>query len=266
VTSARWVFLAAIHGIIDGVVAFYLPGGVPIYAFALMLGAAAALGLAWVAWEAPPKQTFPRLDAGLSTLAGGLVGGRAAYVALHWGYFQNHSIEIPQVYLGGLAWPGALAGTALGLALYAGIAHQGIGKLADALLPLGLVLLVAACLACWMNGCAYGLAIEGWWALPVQDEWGDWERRVPVQLLGALLALVIYWLVERLRPTLPVPGQAAILAGLLFSLVMFALSWLRADPTPILGGLRLEAWSSLAFAALTGLALLVCWLRHTHPK
>lgn len=256
-----------IHGIIEGVVAFYLLGGVPVYAFALILGVAAALGLAWVAWDAPSKQVISRLDAGLCALAGGLVGARVAYVAVHWGYFQDHSNEIPQIYLGGLAWPGALAGSVIGLAVYAGIARQSAGRLADALLPLGLLLVVAVWLVCWLDGCAYGMAVDGWWALPAQDEWGVWQRRVPVQLLGALMAVGTYWLVDRFRPRLSVPGQTSMLAVLIYSLGMFALSWLRADPAPLVGALRLEAWASLFFAGFAGSALVFAWARrrvHVH--
>jgi hypothetical protein len=43
---------------------------------------------------------------------------------------------------------------------------------------------------------------------------------------------------------------------LLFSLMMFTLSWLRQDPAPLFGGLRLEAWAALIFAGLFGVALL----------
>ncbi len=226
-------------------VAFYLPGGVPVYAFALIMGAAASLGLAWAAYSAPRKQVISVLDAGLCALAGGLVGGRLAYVAASWGYFQSQGPKMVEIYLGGLAWPGALAGGLLGLAIYAGIAHQRTGVLANSLLPLGGTMAMAAWLACWLDGCAYGISANAWWALPARDEWGVWGRRAPVQLLGALATLAIYWLVDRLRPRLPVPGQAALLALLLFSLEMFAVSWLRADPVPLIGTLRMEAWFAL---------------------
>ena len=242
-------------------VAFYLPGGVPIYAFALILGAAASLGLAWVAWGASRRQLIPGLNAGLSALVGGILGGRLAYTSASWGYFHNHGLETIQIYLGGLAWPGALVGALLGLAIYAGLAQQRTGALADLLLPLGALVAVAAWLVCWLDGCAYGISASTWWALPARDEWGVWGRRVPVQLLGALLTLAIYWLVERLRPRLPIPGQAALLALLLFSLEMFAISWLRADPAPLTGMLRTEAWFALIIAGLAGCVLLATWVK-----
>jgi phosphatidylglycerol:prolipoprotein diacylglycerol transferase len=249
------------HGIIDGVVAFYLPGGVAVYTFALILGAAASLGLAWTALEAPRRQVLPALNAGLCALAGGLAGARLAHVAAHWSYFQEHGLELVQIQQGGLAWPGALAGGLLGIAIYAGLSHQNSGALADLLIPLGTAVAVSAWMACWLDGCAYGAPASGWWGLPARDEWGEWGRRIPVQLLGALLSLGIYALVQRARAFMPVPGQAALLAVLLFSAGMFALSWLRYDPAPLAGLLRLEAWAALVFCAGAAGLWLATWLR-----
>ena len=237
-------------------VAFYLPGGVPIYTFALLLGGAASLGLAWAALNSRRKQVIPVLNAGLSALAGGIVGGWLAYEAANLGYFRTHGLEAAHIYSGGLAWPGTLAGGLLGLGLYAWLSGYPLGALADRLIPLGALVAASAWIACWLDGCAYGVVSRVWWALPAQDEWGVWEHRVPVQLIGALLTLGIAWFVEWLRPRLQFPGQAALLALLLFSLMMFALSWLRQDATPLAGGLRLEAWCARIFAGLFGGALL----------
>jgi phosphatidylglycerol:prolipoprotein diacylglycerol transferase len=243
------------------VIAFTLPGGASVYTFALLLGIAASLGLAWVALEAPRKQVVPALNAGLWALAGGLAGARLAHVAAHWSYFSERGIELVLIQRGGLAWPGALAGGLLAAVLYAGMSHQNPGALLDLLIPLGTAVAVGAWLACWLDGCAYGAPAAGWWGLPALDEWGEWGRRVPVQLIGALLTLGVYALVQRARAFLPAPGEATLLAVALFSTGMFALSWLRADPALLAGPLRLEAWAALAFAAAAVIGLLALWVR-----
>jgi phosphatidylglycerol:prolipoprotein diacylglycerol transferase len=243
-------------------IAFYLPGGVPVYAFSLILGLGAALGLLWVAWRAPAKMLIPRLDAGLLVLLGGLLGGRAVFVAIQWFYYQSHLLEILAIHRGGFSWAGALAGGLLALLLVAAFTRTPPGELADNLMPLLASLAVAAWLACWLDGCAYGPRTDQWWGLPAVNEWGQLYTRIPTQLLGAVLTLVLFWLLDWFHSRLearrqpPRPGIFALLDLLALSLLMFALSYLRVDYTVLLYGLRLEAWAALGFAALAGIALL----------
>lgn len=239
------------------VIAFHLPGGVPVYVFALLLGLGATAGLGWVAWQTPSEQTRRYVDAGLFVLLGSALGGRGAYVAVHWPYFQAHLWEIPQLHLGGLAWPGALAGWLLALVLFAILAREPLGTLADALLPLAGSITVSAWLGCWVDGCAYGSTIDSWWAIPARDEWGTLAPRGPVQLLGALLTLGIFWLLNRNWNWLHSPGLSANLGLLGLSLELFVLSFLRSDPAPFWHGLRLETWAALAFVAASVLPLLI---------
>jgi phosphatidylglycerol:prolipoprotein diacylglycerol transferase len=234
-------------------VAFYLPGDLPIYVFPLILGLGATLGLGWSAWRAPVGQAHRQVDAGLWALFGGLLGGRAAYAAFNWSYYRTHLEQVPAVYLGGLAWPGALAGSLLALALFAAAAHTSFGSLADGLLPLLVTLTVSAWLGCWLEGCAYGALADTWWGMPARDEWGAFASRWPVQFLGALLVLGAFLAIDLNRARLRVPGQAAVLGAFSLSLEMFALSFLRADPALSWLGLRLDAWSGLACALLCAL-------------
>ena len=170
-------------------------------------------------------------------------------------------MEAFQIYRGGSAWLGALLGGVLGLMLYAALTKQPVVYLADQLLPLGLTVAIAAWLACWLDGCAYGPESSAWWALPASDEWGLVNPRLPLAQIGALLCLAIIWLVDRLRSHLRVPGQAALLAMLLLSLEILMISLLRADPAPTWGALRLESWSAVGIALLTLLAYFAVGLR-----
>jgi prolipoprotein diacylglyceryltransferase len=242
------------------VIAFYLPGGYPVYLFSLLLGAGSALGLAWAAYQTQEKAVLNVLDAGLSVLAGAAVGSRAVYVGAHWGYFQGAVPEAFQIYRGGSAWLGALLGGVIGLVIYSALSKKSLGSLADQLLPLGLTLATAIWLACWLDGLAYGFESTSWWALPAGDEWGVVRSRLPLAQFGALVCLVIFWLVERLRSFFRVPGQATLLALLLLSLEMLLISILRADPAPTWGAVRLET-AAAAVAFTTLLAFYVVILR-----
>lgn len=254
-------------------IAFYLPGGVPIYAFSLILGLGATLGLLWVVWRAPGKQALRYLDAGLLALLGGLLGGRAVFVAGTWSYYQHHPAEVFAVHRGGFSWGGALAGGLLALAVVAALKHISLGQLADAMLPLLATLTVASWLGCWLGGCAYGPQTNRWFGFPVTNEWGQATLRVPTQLLGAVLTLALFWSLDWIRAILIArgkparPGVFALLGLLLLSLEMFALSYLRVDSSRMWNGFRLEAWAALGFAILAVLLLVISLLlSRNQPK
>ena len=210
-------------------IAFYLPGGVPVYAFTLVLALGAALGLLWVAWRTPDKEVLYTLDVGLLVLLGGLLGGRAAFVVSNWVYYQSHLLEIFAVHHGGYSWTGALAGGALALILVAAVKQASLGLLADAMLPLLATLTIAGWLGCWLDGCAYGPRTDQWWGFPAINEWGQTALRLPTQLLGAVFTLALFGLLDWSRAWLavrgrsPRPGTFACLGVLLLSLEMFAL-------------------------------------------
>jgi prolipoprotein diacylglyceryltransferase len=248
------------------VVAFNLFGQMPVYLYAIFLGVGASMGLLWVAWRVPEEKIRSYLDAGILALLGGLVGGRLLYIGVHWAYFRTVPTEIPQVFLGGLAWPGVLIGGTLALALYAGLKREPMGVFADALLPLVVALILAAWLASWFDGSAYGSVVDAWWALPSLDEWGLVASRLPVQIIGALLTLAIFWLVDANRSRYFFLGQAAVLAGALLTLVFFALSFLRIDPAPFWNGLRMDAWAALVFFVFASGIMLVEYLSKIFPE
>ena len=236
-------------------IAFTLPGGLPIYYFPLLLGIGSSLGLAWVATRARLRVVQSQLDAGLVALLAGFIGGRLAYTAVHWPYFRDHPVEIALMPLGGLAWPGAVLGALVGLLAFAALKRQPFLKLADTLLPLATTLAVSAWLACWLDGIAYGRLVDAWWVVPARDEWGAIAPRLPVQFMGATLTLGLFWLLDMRQPRNPLPGLMAMRWCLGFSLIMLGLSMLRADPAPTWLGLRLETWAAMIFLLIAGFAL-----------
>jgi len=253
------------------VVAFSLPGGFVIYAFSVLIGLGATTGLTWVAWKAPRREAIGQVNAGLWTLFGGLLGGRALYTGLNWDYFQSHLLESLQIFQGGISWAGALAGGMLALYLYARLARKSFGKLADAMQPLAATLVVSAWLGCWLDGYAYGPSVA-WGGLPARDEWGNLGLRFPTQLLGAMLTLSMYWALEQhkagflRRCGFDQPGRTASLALIGLSVQFFGLSFLMADPSGMWNGLQLNAWAALAFLVIGCLALMFSIIRDSQSK
>jgi hypothetical protein len=85
---------------------------------------------------------------------------------------------------------------------------------------------------------------------------------VPVQLMGATFSLVFIWLLDRASKRWLIPGLSASIGLFGLSAVVFGLSYLRADPTPIWQGLRLEAWGAIGvmiFSTLAVVVLLLGW-------
>ena len=201
--------------------------------YAVLVGLGAALGLWQVIQTALPALAARRARQGLVLLLGGLLGARLGYVLLHFAYYRQHLLEAPQLWLGGLYWPGALAGALLALPVIARASGERLVVLADGLTPLLPPFTILVWLACWTAGCAYGIHTQGaWWGLPAADETGVVARRLPLQVLAALtLALMTH---------------------------TFLFSLLRTDPTLRWLGLRADSWAALAFAlpALAGWLIL----------
>lgn len=228
--------------------------------FPLFLGAGAAFGLVLITWRENERRALTLLDDAIWTLLGSLLLGRAVFVALTWSYFQAHLLEAPAFWAGGISGPGALAGGVISVLILIRI-RKGKGSLLDELLPLAGSLAVFSWLACWAAGIAYGKPVQGWLGLPAKDEWGVMSSRLPVQLAGALLTLVLIYLIDRFRLKLPLPGQQGFagLAGL--GLVLALLSFYRGDPASFLAGLRLDAWAGFAFFTAGLAGFLVTWLK-----
>lgn len=245
-------------------IAFYLPGEVPVYAFALILGAGATLGLSWVAWR-NPKTRLSTVEAGTVALTAALVGARLVYAGAHWSLFRAAPLHVAQLYRGGLSWPGAAVGAVLGLALYARLARHPVLPLLDALLPLAAVITVSVWLGCWLDGCAYGpIAPNDWWGIPTRDRWGEISLRWPLQLIGALLALALFWALDVRRRRFDRPGVRAALGYSILLVQIGVLSLFRDDPAIRWAGLRVDTWAAGALAVLSWAGL--TWTRRRDPS
>jgi phosphatidylglycerol:prolipoprotein diacylglycerol transferase len=234
--------------------------------FSILLGLGALFGLLLIVWQAPQKEASRYLDAGLWTLLGALVGSRVLVVLVNINYYQSHPGEIVQVWLGGLSGIGALAGGLITILILSVWWKMPFGKLADMLLPLAGCLAISAWLGCWIDRCSYGIASTSWMALPSRDEWGVLADRVPVQLMGAIFTLVIIWVLDWAGKRISIPGLVSTIGLFGLSAVLFSLSFLRADPTPVWKSLRLEAWGAVILMITSLIILTAVILRWKFSK
>jgi len=203
------------------------------------------------------------LDAVLAAAVGGVIGGRVAYVAAKWAYYQDHVRRALRPWDGGLSWHGALAGGVVAVLTYCAIRRISLRAMLDVLAPGVAVLAACAWLGCLMNGCAY--VIETYpgqgvlWALSMElpDLYGIRAPRVAVQLLGAgwsavTLAALVF--VGR-RPRFE--GLAFPLWVALYSVGSFGLGFLRADEVAMVAGWRADQVADLALAVIGAVTLAV---------
>ncbi len=203
------------------------------YTLLLSLGVLGALVVFFLRAKKRVARPERWLDAVLLALAAGVLGARLGYVSAHWDYYQAHSGQILQFWLGGLSWHGGLLGVLLALVPYCRLRGLSFWRLADELALVAPLVAVAASLGCSAAGCAYGreLASPHLLAADLPDLFGVLALRYNVQWLAAgwsAIAGAALWLLPRQRPR----GAAAGLFFVLFGAGLGNLDSMRGDAVP----------------------------------
>ncbi len=237
--------------------------------FAAAIIVACLAGLIWLGqsdqWGKDRRSAGPRLspveriDGALISLGAGLLGARIASALTHWGYYSDHVWESAWFWQGGLSWVGGAIGATIGLLVYAGVRRKPVLALSDGMaVPLALFS-IGAWVGCLVDGCAYGRQASFGWLTPASpDLLGNIAPRWPTQTAGALLGVALLVALLTLNRRKVRPGVLGCLAVAVLSGGSFALEFVRADPTPVVIGVRLEALGAGAFlvASVIGLVLL----------
>ncbi len=230
------------------------PLHLPTYATLLSLGLVGCAVLS--AWQGRRLGLTPTIafDAALLGASGGLLGARAAYVAVNWAYYEQHTSEALRLWAGGLAWQGGLLSGLLLVMLYAARLRLPVGALLDALTP-GLAWFV---LCLWLGSGAandvYGretFPTDSLWSLSADlpDLYGLRAPRVNVPLLGAVWSGLVLALLL-LRGRAGAPGASFLTCLALTGLGGLALVPLQANPVPY--------WFHARLDGLFNLLLVVC--------
>lgn len=181
------------------------------------------------------------MEAGLVVLAGGVIGGRLGFVALHLPYFTTRPIEIAWLWQGGLSWVGAALGACAAVIAAGYLTGTSPWILADALSVPVAVVALASWTGCLVDACAFGRPVVGAsWAPAAYDSFGFLARRWPTQASGMILSgALLAGLLRRDGWNLP-PG--ALGAGTLAAVaaLMTMLSLTRGDPSMLIGRWRID--------------------------
>ena len=233
------------------------------YSFLIALGA--ALGLLQIYRHSSPKESSRAVDAGLICMAGAMLGARLAFVLMHFSYYQNHLLETFQLWQGGLNVFGAIAGGLLTAGILSVVWKKSYLLVTDQAVPLIPPLAIFAILGSWQAGVAYGAAApEGaWWGVKALDESGAALPRFPLQLVTALALLLYFGFLELRPPLFRNYGSKTLYYLVGLAAVLTLSSFLRADPAPVYGGLRLDTWLGLAVLAVCAVAVAIVNHRRT---
>ncbi len=188
----------------------------------------------------------------------GILGARALFVVYHLEYFLRQPLEMFALWHGGWVWHGALVAW-VAVFFFSFRKKPPLGwLLADLLVP-GIAL--GQAIGRWgnyFNQEAYGLPTTLFWGIPI-----DLAHRIvgfeafqyfhPTFLYesladGALCILFAFLLFRRLKGQAGSFGTIALWYIFLYSIVRFGIEFLRIDLVPVVWGLRMPQWVSIAFA------------------
>ncbi len=230
--------------------------------YTLFIDFALLLGLALLAWRGhrDRRRALRWLDAGLAGMVGGVIGARALHVALHWGYFRAHTDQIFRLWAGGLSWHGALFGALLAGGLAARRLKVSPADTLAAIFPAGAALGWMGCLSANLS---YGQEVRTLADHPplvaaeLPDIYGMVAPRYNTQLFGLAWSVLTLALVGLLARRGWLRGRRLWAALAFYSVGNMLIAGLRADPTPLAGGVRLDQWLDLGIAAASLAALVL---------
>jgi len=183
-----------------------------------------------------------------------LVGARLLFVAAHWSQFRDFPRRIGDRASGGMAMYGGLFLMLPASVLVLAALDIPFWSFWDVTIFLLLVAMVSTRFGCLLNGCCAGRATRSRIGLSLRDAQGHMERRVPTQLLEAVLAVALLCGAAVIRMWTLHPGELflCVLAG--YTAGRLILQPLRAERTLFDGPLMFSA--ALLVGSLAGLVLI----------
>jgi phosphatidylglycerol---prolipoprotein diacylglyceryl transferase len=183
-----------------------------------------------------------------------LVGARLLYVAGHWSEYRNCPRRIVDRASGGMTMYGGLFLMLPASVLVLGALDVPYWPFWDVTIFLLLIAMISTRVGCLLNGCCAGRPTRGHVGLWLRDAHDRLERRVPTQLLEALLALALLCGATVVRMRFPHPGELFLSVLASYAAGRLVLQPLRAEHTRLDGPLLFSA--ALLVGSLAGVVLI----------
>ena len=234
-----------------------------LYTFTVVMGIGilAGIGLTAVMARWGRQERSDWFDASLIVIVAGLVGGRIAFVATNWTYYQENLDEIGLVWRGGLSYHGALLAGMLALGIWSLGQGRSFGNYAGLIAPAIVLVSAFGWLACWFEGCAYGQETGfGPLAADLPDSFGVFGLRYQTQWMGLIFCISAFILIIVLRRRMR-PITLFFLTLLLLSAGRVVVSLFRGDPTPMIGQYRQDTLIDAGLILLSLVAIVLVTIR-----
>ena len=197
-----------------------------------------------------------------------IIGARLLFILYHPTLFLSAPQEIMAIWHGGIIWHGALVGGIIGSAVYCRLKKIPWLRIADMAAP---ALAIGQAIGRWgnyFNQENYGLATSLPWGIPIDIEHrlSGFEQytyfhptflyeSIGDMFLGVMVLLVLYRIVFLKMAPWYRSGTIFFAYLALYSIMRFAIEFLRIDSVPIWWGLRFPQWWSIDIFIVAGLFL-----------
>lgn len=228
--------------------------------YSLWISLITTLGVVWAYRRRPSVEV---LDLSFCILIGGFVGARLFHILFEEpGYYINNPKAIFAIWQGGFVWFGGWLGALITSLLWCRWRKQSFLEWADLLTPVLAVGYGVGRLACFLNGCCYGVACSWPWAVSFHSHklMGlEVIPRHPTQLYMAAydLALGIGLLIFSQRRSEMRPGWLFLIWVVLHGMGRAIVEFWRDDPRgPLLLQLSVSTWIGITISICALLILL----------
>lgn len=220
---------------------------IPVFSYGFLLACAFVVGTVLGVREARRRGINPDkvIDLALYTCIAGIVGARLLFVLLDIPTYFQDPIKLINLRDGGLSFQGGLVAAVLVGIWFCRREKISAWVMADIAAPLIALGYSLVRIGCLLNGCCYGTPSDVAWAIAGRA--GDPTLRHPAQIYAALLSLVIFAILFRLRNHRRFAGYLMFLYVGLYSISRFIVEMFR-DVPRMLGPLSITQLASILLA------------------